>query len=66
MHLLHAHALHTYRLRLRLIRLIPLASNVIGSISAGLEIDGLIEDGVKVCLHTQRNKGPILVAWVIM
>jgi hypothetical protein len=36
------------------------------SISAGLEIEGLIEIGVKVCIYAQRKKGLILGAWAIM
>jgi hypothetical protein len=59
--LLRAYALHTYRL------IPPPASNVIfRSISAGLEIEGLIEIGVKVCIYSQRKKGLILGAWAIM
>jgi hypothetical protein len=35
------------------------------SISADLEIECLIEIGVKVCFHSQRKKSLILGAWVV-
>jgi hypothetical protein len=58
MHLLHAHALHIYCL-------IPSSSieRYFISISAGLEIEALIEIGVQVFLHAWREERFVLGAW---
>jgi hypothetical protein len=58
MHLPHAYALHIYRL-------IPSFSieRYFLSISAGLEIEALIEIGVKVFLHAWREERLVLGAW---
>jgi hypothetical protein len=61
MHLLHAHVLHIYCL-------IPSSSieHYFLSISAGLEIEALIEIGVQVFLHAWREESLVLVSGVIM
>ena len=58
MHLLHAYALHIYCL-------IPSSSIEVYliSISAGLEIEALIEISVQVFLHAWREKRFVLGAW---
>lgn len=59
MHLLHAYALHIYCL-------IPSSSSIeryVISISAGLEIEALIEISVQVFLHAWRKERFILGAW---
>lgn len=58
MHLLHAHALNIYCL-------IPSSSieRYFISISAGLEIEALIEIGVQVFLHAWREERFVLGAW---
>ena len=57
MHFLLVYALHIYRL------IPPSSIECIISISDGLEIEGLVEIGVKVCFHARRKERLVLSAW---